>query len=492
MQGGKKEMVEERRNLFLPGNLRYQPEELIPHFGYDNLYKKITEVEIATMEVLGEIGVIPEEEMKTLQPLIVKEILSIPTTEIDRIEREITHHDIRAWVRKAQEIINGKLSRWVHIPNTSYDVIDTARALQFRDAYQYALSPAISEVVDLLSKLVKKFAGQIQIGRTHGQHALPITVGFWLATILNRIVYNWQKMDACNNHLVGHIAGAVGAYNAQIGLKFTDSNDQQTFEEKVLQKLNLKPARISTQIAPPEPLAYFLFSCCMLSATLAQFGEDGRHLMRSEIAEVIESYENGQAGSSTMAHKRNPMNFEALKGMWVRTKNEFGKVLDTPISEHQRDLTGSSVARDFPIILINLQQQLNTLRKKNEDGVPFLSRITVDQDACQRNFEMSSHLILAEPIYIALQMAGFLGDAHELVNRKLVPIAIERKVLLVEILEEFASDDPDLQKIINVIPGNVWELLHHPENYIGDAEAKALEIAAYADEWTERMEKIRR
>ena len=484
-------MIEER-NLFLPGNLRYQPEEMIASFGYDNLYKKVAEVEIATLRTLGEIGVIPKEEMETLQPWIVKKILSVPTTEIDKIEREITHHDIRAWVRKAQEIINGKLSRWVHIPLTSYDAIDTARALQFRDAYQYALSPAISEVVSLFTELVRKFAGQIQIGRTHGQHALPITVGFWLATILNRIVHNWQEIDYYSNGLVGKISGAVGAHNAQIGLKFSNPDEQKTFEAKVLQKLNLKPARISTQITPPEPLGYFLFSCCMLSATLAQFGRDCRHLMRSEIAEVVESFEVGQVGSSTMAHKRNPLTFEGLEGMWIRTKNEFGKVLDTLISEHQRDLVGSSVARDFPIIPINLQQQLNVLLKKNKEGVPFLSRITVDQDACQRNFEMSSHLILAEPLYIALQMAGFPGDAHELVNRKLVPMATERKVLLVEILEEYAGNDIDLQKTISAIPGDVWELLHHPENYTGDAEKKALEIAMYAEEWNiERMKKFR-
>ena len=477
----------EGRNLFLPGNLRYQPKEMVPYFGYDNLYIKVAEVEIATIETLGEIGIIPKEEMETLQPSIVEEILSAPTTEIDRIEREITHHDIRAWVRKAQEIINGKLSRWVHIPNTSYDAIDTARALQFRDAYQYALSPAISEVVYLLAELVRKFAGQIQIGRTHGQHALPITVGFWLATILNRIVYNWQEMDYYSKGLVGKISGAVGAHNAQLGLKFTNPDEQKTFEEKVLRKLNLNPARISTQIAPPEPLGYFLFSCCMLSATLAQFGRDCRHLMRSEIAEIIEAYEPEQVGSSTMAHKRNPITFEGLEGMWTRTKNEFGKVLDTLISEHQRDLVGSSVARDYPIILINLQQQLNTLLKKNKVGVPFLSRITVNQDACQKNFEMSSHVILAEPLYIALQIAGFSGDAHELVNRELVPIATKKKVLLVEILEEFAKNDPDLQKTINAIPEDVWELLHHPENYTGNAEEKALELAAYADEQIERF-----
>lgn len=472
--------MKEERNLVLPGNPRYQPREMATYFGYDNLYGEVAAVEIATLQTLGEIGVIPKEELAELLPSIIEDILAISTTEVDEIERKITHHDIRAWVRKAQEIINKKLARWVHIPLTSYDPIDTGRILQFRKAYQYALNPSISEVIGLFVDLVEKFADQIQIGRTHGQHALPITVGFWLATVLNRIVYNWQQMDLYSKSLVGKISGAVGAHNAQIGLKFTESGKEQTFERMVLNRLDLRPARISTQILPPEPLGYFLFSCCMLSATFAQFGRDCRHLMRSEIAEVAESFEKGQVGSSTMAHKRNPVNFENLEGMWIKTKNEFGKMLDTLISEHQRDLVGSSVARDYPIILINLQQQLNTLLRKNKNGDSFLSRITVHKDACQRNFKMNSHLILAEPLYIALQMAGYLGDAHELVNRKLVPIAEKRNMLLVEVLEEFAQDDSELETAIKTIPKEVWELLHCPESYTGDAEKVALKIVAYA------------
>ena len=196
--------------------------------------------------------------------------------------------------------------------------------------------------------------------------------------------------------MVGKISGAVGAYNAQIGLQFDQCSGDKTFEERVLEKLNLTPAKISTQILPPEPLAYFLFSCAMTSASLGQLGRDCRHLMRTEIGEITESFEENQVGSSTMAHKRNPFNFENFEGMWLKTKNEFGKVMDTLISEHQRDLVGSCVARDYPIILINLQKQLDTLTKKNQKGIPFISRITIDIESCRRNFNMNSNLILSE------------------------------------------------------------------------------------------------
>jgi len=469
-----------KKNLILPGNPRYQPRQMEEFFGYDNIYVTVGEVQIANMESLADIGKIPARTFKELKPEIIKKILAIPTTKVDKVEREITKHDIRAWVRLAQEVLGKDLGKWVHLPLTSYDVIDTARILQFVRAYKYALQPSIKEVVLTLAKLVREFSGQIQIGRTHGQHAIPITIGFWLATLLNRILYNWIKMHEHCNQLVGKISGAVGAHNAQIALNFTRKNELESFEVIVLNKLGLKAADISTQILPPEPLAYFLYSCCMLSSDLGQLGRDGRNLMRTEIAEITEAYEKGQVGSSTMAHKRNPINFENLEGTWIKTKNEFGKVLDTLISEHQRDLVGSSVARDFPIILINLQHQLNTLLRKNRNEESFLSRLTVDPEACQKNFKMSSNFILAEPIYISLQIAGYEKDAHKLMNEILVPKAKKENKPLVAVLEEESNQDFYLEKCIKKIPQETWELLHHPEKYTGDAQEQALKIAEKA------------
>jgi adenylosuccinate lyase len=199
--------------------------------------------------------------------------------------------------------------------------------------------------------------------------------------------------------------------------------------------------------------------------------------MRTEIAEIREDFAEGQVGSSTMAHKRNPINFENLEGMWLRTKSEFGKVLDTLVSEHQRDLVGSSLMRDFPIILVNLVVQLTTLLRKDKSGVPFFSRIAVDENACSRNFAASANRILAEPIYIALQMAGYTGDAHELVNRKAVPVSQATGRDLNEVIGDLAREDAALHAAICRIPREQMELLHNPEHYTGNATEKALEIA---------------
>lgn len=470
-------------NLTLPGNPRYQPKNLQDIWGYDVLYRPVGEVELASLKVLAEIGVIPKSDIDKLTPLTEQNILEVLTTAVDETERKHTKHDIRAWVRLAQDKCTPELGRWLHVVLTSYDPLDTARALQFFRAHKQVLSPAIKQLIGIFIQLITKYAATLQIGRTHGQHALPVTVGFWFATILNRVLFNARQLDYHATGLVGKISGAVGAYNAQVGLGIAERCGSKSFEEMVLDKLGLKPAPISTQILPPEPLAYFLFSCVMLSASLAQLGRDCRHLMRTEIAEIGEPFEQGQVGSSTMAHKRNPINFENLEGMYLRTKNEFGKVLDTLISEHQRDLVASSVYRDFPIIVVNLVQQLNTLLRTNATGNPFLARLAVDKNKCLQNFNMSSKIILAEPLYIALQMAGYIGDAHKLINEEVVPMVQKNNISLISEVRALALKNESLQKALDNIPDEVINLMYSPQEYTGFAKQKAMEIVVQADSY---------
>ncbi|MEO6536229.1 MAG: lyase family protein [Candidatus Paceibacterota bacterium] len=469
-------------NLSLPGNPRYQPKDLQSCFGYDNLYRTVAEVEIATMRTLAEIGVISEAEIATLTPAIEQELLDITTTEVDDVERTITKHDIRAWVRIAQTKVNPGLRRWIHVPLTSYDVLDTARTLQFVRGHE-VVKKLTDKVIGHFVEQVNLFGSQPQIGRTHGQHALPITVGFWFATILSRILTNIQSANNAAEKLVGKISGAVGVYNAQVGLGITALCGEKTFEERVLEKLGLKPALISTQILPPEPLADYLFACVKLSSSFGQFGRDGRHLMRTEIAELGEPFEKGQVGSSTMAHKRNPINFENLEGTWMKTKGELSKVLDTMISEHQRDLVGSSIARDFPTIVVNVVSQLNTLLRE-AGGKPFISRISVDEVALKRNFETQGDAILAEPIYIALQMAGYNGDAHELVNHVAMPHSKFLNVSLLKATKFALEKELDyelMNQIWSAIPPDTLLMLESPETYVGAAGEKASEVAKAAE-----------
>ncbi len=256
--------MEVQKNLTLPGNPRYQPASLKSIFGYDNLMIPVGMVELAVLDTLADIGIIPESEMRLLTYRERREIIGIRTSAVDRIEREVTKHDIRAWVFKAKGILPPPLRRYLHVPLTSYDAIDTARAMLFTQAYTEVVRGKITHLVCILVERVREFADTLQIRRTHGQHAIAITVGFWLATILSRVWYNAEKLNTAAHELVGKISGAVGAYNAQVGLGISARCGDTTFEERVLKRLGLKPAPISTQIAPPEPLAYYLFACTML------------------------------------------------------------------------------------------------------------------------------------------------------------------------------------------------------------------------------------
>ncbi|TSC69766.1 MAG: hypothetical protein G01um101470_979 [Parcubacteria group bacterium Gr01-1014_70] len=470
-------------NLALPGNPRYQPKELLEYFGYDNLYKTVVETELAAMEVLFDVGVLPANEWAMLTPTARQSVLSISTSEVDNIERSITQHNIRALVRIMQGRLGTPLSRWVHVPLTSYDVLDTGRILQFLRAWQCVTRPALEKTVRIFADLVAAFADTLQIGRTHGQHALPVTVGFWLATILDRILYEASKIELHAKELVGKISGAVGAHNAQITFGIAERCGDMSFEKRVLEKLGLVPARISTQILPPDSLAHFLFSYCMLSSALGQLGRDCRNLMRTEIAEITEEHEEKQEGSSEMPFKTNPIHFEGLEGEWIRTKNEFGKVMDTLISEHQRDLAGSRPARDFPIILVNVQSQLNILLRENKKGIPFLRLIRINTDACRKNFMMSKSYIMAGAITTALQMAGYDGDAYSLVGEQLVPYAKRHTIMVWEALEIFSSQNAKLHDAVKLIPRQLMHLFGSPYTYTGDARERALQIAAAAKEW---------
>ncbi len=478
-------------NLSLSGNPRYQPKDLQDVFGYDNLYRCIAEVEIATLRTLADIGVMPESDIQHLTPEVEAALLAITTSEVVIVERNETKHDIRAWVKIAQSKLHPSLRRWVHVPLTSYDVIDSARALQFSRAHK-VVSSLVQELIAEFAEQVKRYKRVPQIGRTHGQHALPITVGLWFATVLQRLVDNAKAADRAAGFLVGKIAGPVGAYNAQVGLGITKLCGDKNFEERVLNRLGLKAAPVSTQIVPPEYLADLLWSYMKLSATFGQLGRDARHLMRTEIGELSEPFEVGQVGSSTMAHKRNPINFENLEGTWQKNQAEFFKVLCTMVSEHQRDLTGSCISRDFPTIVVNLVSQLNTLLSKNGKGLSFISRLRVDEERVKSNLAMQGDDILAEPIYIALQMAGFEGDAHHLVNHVALPEKQKHggtlfdAVFNVALLEHFDGDSEAAQLIYDSLPDGFAAMCETPGAYFGLAREKAEQVVESAELYLSR------
>ena len=472
-------------NLSLPGHPRYQPKSLQPIFGYDLLYQAPIEVEIAGIEVLGELGIIPREDFALFTPEVKKSLFEITTTMVDELERVI-NHDVRALVRLIQERLPVPLRRWVHVPYTSYDPLSTGQAVQFKRAHAAVVRPKVREVIRLLIERVRSCADAPQIGRTHGQWAVPITIGFWLATILNRIIVNARKMDALARELEGKISGPTGPYNAQHHLGILARCADMSFERRVLDRLGVRPAAISTQIVPPESLAYYLHACVMLAGAFGQFGRDCRSLAKSEIREIVAEKEDGHVGSSSMPQKTNPIWAEQLEGMSFSAKDEYAKVLDTLISDHQRDLVGSSIMRSFPVIIVDLVVQLEgLLRKDKKTQRSLLERIAFDRARCLEHIKLAGPAVLAEPAYLMLQISGYQGDAHKLLNDKVIPMLPNYGGSFAMALQALTAtgEYPGLDTAIAAIPDEQLELLEHPERYVGLSEEKALEICEMAEEY---------
>lgn len=486
-----KEIVKKLRGkperLEMPGNPRYQPDSLKLYFGYDNIARFYFDVEWALMKALSKLGLIPPETAVLLTDDIYRALRQkITTTLEDEVERGITKHDIRALLMVIRHFLMATkmrlvvvLARWFHIPATSYDIIDTARIIAYRRAFWEVSFPALLKLIGSLKIKTVEFVDAVQIGRTHGQHAEPITVGFWLATILARIIDVAEHLVAREAELVGKFSGPVGAYNCQAILGFEKRSQEifgKAFEELVLAELKLSPAPISTQILPPEPLARFLFEFTLLSGALGQISRDCRNLQRTEIAEVVEPFEGTQDGSSAMPHKRNPITWEGVEGIYTIVKDEFHKVLDVIISDHQRDATGMCVMREFPGIVVLVQHQLETVNR-------IVPKISVDKKALERNFNLDRHLVLSEGIYIALVMAGYKGDAHALVNHTLVPRSQVSGRHLIKELLLLAEEKPELKlrPVVENMPEELIDLLQRPEAFTGKAKEKAFAIAERAD-----------
>lgn len=445
-------------NLAMPGNPRYQPADLRPYLGYDQWAKWLAVVEWQYLETLEEVGVMPAEDSLGLTEQMLELLLiSISTTEQDARERE-TRHDIIALQDIMRPHLTNRLHRWLHFGATSYDIIETAYALQLKKCFEEVFIPKLHEVDDLWRAHIKRYADTLQAGRTHLQTALPITVGCWLANLHARFVdcareaYKWAEA------VPGKFSGAVGTYASQRALM----PDYEHLEEILLSRLDLDGADVSTQITPPEARARFYHELLLLSGVLANLGEDVRILQSSQFGEIG----SASSTSSAMSHKTaNPIAAEQIAGMYESVKSEYGRVAGTLVSDLQRDLRGSNVMRDFPAIMVYVYQQLLTTER-------LLKSFTVDEARCRENFDAQGKLVVAEALHLSLQELG-IPEAHKFVNEKVVPLARKENIDLGQALMQvmLGTDEPPLSpetyEQLQTMPA--WPYLKWPETYIGDA-----------------------
>lgn len=374
-------------------------------------------VETALAYTLAEFKICSLKTAKAIEAAAQK----VTTKEVYK-EEELTRHDIKALVNSIKKKLDNSAKPYVHFGATSYDIIATAQNLQMREACNQIVIPRLKELLKVLIKLAETYATTPQIGRTHGQHGVPITFGFAISEYIARLGDSMETIQALTDELQGKFSGAVGSYNALS----TFIDDPIQFEASVLQTVGLKPAPYSTQIIPPEGLVRLLDELTIMAGIMGNLGHDMRHLQRTEISEVCEKFEEGQTGSSTMAHKKNPINFENVVSL---SKQVIAQSVNANLnlsSEHQRDLTDSASARFYTIIPACVASMSARLTK-------IMSKIEVDEVAMQKNLAMTGGAIAAEPLYLLLAKHGHTR-AHEK-SKALAHEALANDMTLVEAIE---------------------------------------------------------
>lgn len=436
-------------------------EELKPILSEEAYVKYKAKVEAALAIQLSKFGI--------CTPSVSKEIASscerVTASEVYEEEFRIKH-DIRALANVIRRRVSDKAKPFVHLSATSYDIVDTANALRMKDAVKQVLVPDLLKLEKALIAIGLKYHSTVQIGRTHGQHAEPITFGFFISYYVSRLGQRIFKLNEAVNSLTGKFSGAVGVY----GPLSLMVSDPEKFERDLLLSLDLVPSEISTQIVQAEVMTDLMHSVVSTFGVIANLARDLRQLQRTEISEISEEFSKTQVGSSTMPQKRNPINFENAESAWKKFMPQMVTIYMDQISEHQRDLTNSLSQRYLPDLLVGFDSTVRRITRTIWDTSKNHPRISVDQESIKRNLEMNLHSILAEPLYILLSVAGHT-DAHEAV-RKIVQKAISERRSFSEV---FRSDE-GMKKYLEKIPKDKLKLLDSPEKYSGIASRKAKRV----------------
>ena len=286
-------------------------------------------VELALLKALCTLGLIPSPAHAAIKANIDRGLVTLERTLA--IEAE-THHDIMAMVKAIAET-SAEYGGFVHFGATSQDINDTVTALQL-NAARTVLLDATSACRAQLTLLSRRHRDLVSIARTHGQHAIPITMGFKFANFLYELSYAERLLQRVE--VPGKFGGAVGTF-ASLGTR--------EVERLVMEELGLEAVPISTQVVSRVHIAEFIFACSAVAAVLERLGKEVRNLQRTEISETMEGFAAGQVGSSTMPQKRNPHKSERVCGLAREVRSALQPALETVSVEHERDLTNSSVER---------------------------------------------------------------------------------------------------------------------------------------------------
>lgn len=378
---------------------RYTRPEMGAIWTDQHKYECWLQVELAAADVLSELGEVPVEAARALRAHA-----GFDSDRIQEIESEV-RHDAIAFTTAVAEVLRSKgagdASRWLHYGLTSNDVVDTAQALQIREASKL-ISAGLAGFSVALRELAFEHKDTVQVGRTHGIHAEPITFGLKVANWWDETERQRKRFDdAAEQIRLGKLSGAVGTF----------AHLSPEAEEKICQRLGLRAARISSQVISRDLHAYYAAVLAGIASSLEKIALEIRHLQRTEIGEVAEPFVAGQKGSSAMPHKRNPITCEQICGLARVVRSNAQPAFENVALWHERDISHSSVER---IILPDSTILIDYLLAKT---TWVISNLRVNPARMLHNLNETRGLIFSGQLLLDLTAAGMLReDAYRLVQ----------------------------------------------------------------------------
>ena len=396
---------------------RYSRPEMVKIWSQETKFKIWFEIEAHACDAMANLGLIPRENAAAVWKAKDADF------DVDRINEieATTKHDVIAFLTHLAEHIGSEEARFVHQGMTSSDVLDTCLSVQLVKASDLLIND-INQLLAALKRRALEHKMTIRIGRSHGIHAEPTTMGLTFARFYAEMDRNLKRMKAAKEEIsTGALSGAVGTF----------ANLDPAVEEYVCEKLNLFPETISTQIIPRDRHAAFFSTLGIIASSIENIATEIRHMQRTEVLEAEEFFSAGQKGSSAMPHKRNPVLTENLTGLARLIRMSVIPALENVTLWHERDISHSSVERNIaPDTTINLDFALHRLTS-------VIEKLVIYPDNMLKNMNKFKGLVMSQRVLLALTQAGASReDAYKLVQRNAMKVWAENKDFQVELLSD--------------------------------------------------------
>ena len=420
---------------------RYSRPEMVKIWSQETKFKIWFEIEAHACDAMANLGLIPRENAAAVWK--AKDV----DFDVDRINEieATTKHDVIAFLTHLAEHIGSEEARFVHQGMTSSDVLDTCLSVQLVKASDLLIND-INQLLAALKRRALEHKMTIRIGRSHGIHAEPTTMGLTFARFYAEMDRNLKRMKAAKEEIsTGALSGAVGTF----------ANLDPAVEEYVCEKLNLFPETISTQIIPRDRHAAFFSTLGIIASSIENIATEIRHMQRTEVLEAEEFFSVGQKGSSAMPHKRNPVLTENLTGLARLIRMSVIPALENVTLWHERDISHSSVERNIaPDTTINLDFALHRLTS-------VIDKLVIYPDNMLKNMNKFRGLVMSQRVLLALTQAGASReDAYKMVQRNAMKVWEQNEDFQVELLSDkevrsFLTEEDIIKK---------FDLRYHTKN----------------------------